>query len=289
MHNKLSRGECLMKTAVALGTFDGLHKAHREVLALPNGYKKVALTFKLPPKMLILGQNELLLGYEEKCRYLNELCIDEIIALDFNEVKNDSPEEFLSFLKNEIGASYITCGFNYRFGKGGAGDTAMLEAFCKQNGIELRVSSPYLLPDGSTLSSTYIRSLLKNGEIKAANKYLYKPFCFTARVNKGDQRGRTIGFPTINQKYPKELVKLRFGVYKTKVVVEGEEFYGITDIGVRPTYETDYVISETFIKNFSGDLYGKEVTIVPIKFLRDEKKFSSIDELKKQIELDLEN
>lgn len=289
MHNKLSRGECLMKTAVALGTFDGLHKAHREVLALPNGYKKVALTFKLPPKMLILGQNELLLGYEEKCCYLNELCIDEIIALDFNEVKNDSPEEFLSFLKNEIGASYITCGFNYRFGKGGAGDTAMLEAFCKQNGIELRVSSPYLLPDGSALSSTYIRSLLKNGEIKAANKYLYKPFCFTARVNKGDQRGRTIGFPTINQKYPKELVKLRFGVYKTKVVVEGEEFYGITDIGVRPTYETDYVISETFIKNFSGDLYGKEVTIVPIKFLRDEIKFNSLEELKAQIEKDLNN
>lgn len=289
MHNKLSRGECLMKTAVALGTFDGLHNAHRDVLSLPNGYKKVALTFKLPPKMLIFGQSELLLGFEEKCRLLKKLGIDEIVALDFNEVKNDSPEDFLSFLKNKIGASYITCGFNYRFGKDGAGDTSMLEAFCKQNGIELRVSSPYLLPDGSTLSSTYIRSLLKKGEIKEANKYLYKPFSFTAAVNRGDQRGRTIGFPTINQKYPKELVKLRFGVYKTEALVDGKRYEAITDIGHRPTYETDYVISETFIKNFSGDLYGKEVTIIPQSFLRNEKKFSSIDELKKQIEFDLQN
>ncbi len=289
MYNKLSRGECLMKTAIALGTFDGLHNAHRKVLTLPDGYKKVAVTFKMPPKMLVFGQSELLLSFDEKCCFLKELGVDEIIALDFEEVKNASPEEFLVYLKDEIGANYITCGFNYRFGKGGAGDTAMLSDFCNKNGIELCVSSPYLLPDGNALSSSYIRSLLKNGEIEEANKYLYKPFSFTAMVNKGDQRGRTIGFPTINQKYPSDLVKLRFGVYKTKVVVEGKEFDGITDIGVRPTYETDYVISETFIKNFSGDLYGKEVTIVPIKFLRDEIKFNSLEELKAQIEKDLNN
>ncbi len=278
-----------MRTAVALGTFDGLHNAHREVLSLPNGYKKVALIFKTPPKMLIYGQSELLLSFDEKCRLLKELGIDEIIALDFNEVKNDSPENFLSFLKNEIGANYIACGFNYRFGKGGAGDTQMLEAFCKQNGIELRVSSPYLLSSGTALSSSYIRSILKNGEIAEANKYLYKPFSFTAKVEKGDQRGRTIGFPTINQKYPEKLVKLCFGVYKTKVLIDKKEYDAITDIGVRPTYKTDFVISETFIKNFSGELYGKEVTVIPVKFLRDEKKFSSLDELKEQIKKDLEN
>ena len=278
-----------MKTAVALGTFDGLHNAHREVLNLPDGYKKVAVTFKKPPKMVILGQNELLLSEKDKEQYLKEYGIDEIISLDFNEVRNDSPESFLNYLKNEIGADYITCGFNYRFGKNGAGNTELLANFCQKNGIELRVSKPYLLPDGTPLSSSYIRSLIKNGDCEKVNEFLYKPFSFTAPVQKGDQRGRTIGFPTVNQRYPDYLVKPRFGVYKTKVLVDGKEYHGITDIGVRPTYEIDYVISETFIKNFSGDLYGKEITIIPIKFLRDEKKFNSLDELKAQIKKDLEN
>ena len=164
-----------------------------------------------------------------------------------------------------------------------------IHRFCEENGIELRVSNSYLLPNGTPLSSSYIRSLLKDGQVAAANQYLFKPFCFTATVEKGAQRGRTIGFPTINQKYPIDLVKLRFGVYKTKVFVDGREYDAITDIGVRPTYKTDFIISETFIKNFSGDLYGKEITVMPIKFLREEKKFSSLEELKAQIKKDLNN
>lgn len=278
-----------MKTAVALGTFDGLHSAHREVLNLPNGYKKVAVSFKKPPKMVISGQDELLLTEADKCQYLKELGIEEIITLDFNEVRNNSAESFLNHLKNEIGADYIACGFNYRFGKNGAGNIDLLSDFCNKNGIELKVSKPYLLSDGTLLSSSHIRSLLKSGEVEKANDFLYKPFSFKARVEKGDQRGRTIGFPTINQKYPTDLVKPRFGVYKTEVLVVGEKYDAITDIGVRPTYETDFIISETFIKNFSGDLYGKEITVTPIKFLRDEKKFLNIEELKKQIEIDLQN
>lgn len=279
----------MMKNAVALGTFDGLHTAHREVLSLPKGYKKIALTFKIPPKMVIFDKNELLFNVEDKYSYLKELGLDEIIVLDFNEVRDNSPEDFLNYLKNEIGADYITCGFNYRFGKNGAGDTEMLADFCQKNGIELRVSKPYLLPDGKALSSSYIRSLIKNGEVERANELLYKPFSFKGIVQKGDQRGRTIGFPTVNQTFPTELVKPRFGVYKTKVFVNGREYEAISDIGVRPTYEIDYVISETFIKNFEGDLYGKEITVTPLKFLRAEKKFSSLDELKEQIKKDLEN
>lgn len=278
-----------MKTAVALGTFDGLHNAHREVLNLPNGFKKVAVTFNKPPKMVICGKDELLLTEQEKLCFLKELGIEEIITLEFNKVRDNSPEGFLNYLKNEIGADYISCGFNYRFGKNGLGDTDLLADFCSKNSIELHISNPYLLDDGAPLSSSYIRSLLKNGKVEKVNEFLYKPFSFTAPVQKGDQRGRTIGFPTVNQRYPEALVKPRFGVYKTKVLIDGNEFEAISDIGVRPTYETNFVISETFIKNFSGDLYGKEITVVPIKFLRDEKKFNSLDELKAQIKKDLEN
>lgn len=289
MYNKLSRGECMKKIAVALGSFDGLHTAHRQVLSLPQDYKKVAVIFKIPPKMVISGDMDLLLSYEDKCRALKEFGIDEVATLDFLKVRNDSPESFLNYLKNEIGADFIACGFNYRFGIKGTGDTALLMQFCKENGIECRISDSYLLPDSTILSSSYIRSLLKDGRVEEANNYLFKPFSFTAIVQKGDQRGRTIGFPTINQKYPEDLVTIRFGVYKTKVLVDGAEYDAITDIGVRPTYKTDYVISETFVKNFSGDLYGKQVTVIPVKFIREEKKFSSIQELKLQIEEDIKN
>ena len=279
----------MKKIAVALGSFDGLHTAHRQVLSLPQGYKKVAVIFKIPPKMVISGGMDLLLSYKDKCRALKEFGIDEVVTLDFLKVRNDSPESFLNYLKNEIGADFIACGFNYRFGAMGRGDTALLMKFCKENDIKLRISDSYLLPDGTALSSSYVRSLLKDGRVEEANKYLFKPFSFIAAVQKGDQRGRTIGFPTINQKYPEELVTLRFGVYKTKILIDGAEYDAITDIGVRPTYKTDYVISETFVKNFSGNLYGKEITVIPVKFLRDEKKFSSLEELKAQIKKDIEN
>ncbi len=278
-----------MKTAIALGTFDGLHIAHLTVLNLPKDCKKVAVTFKMPPKMVIYNNSELIIPFNTKCEYFKKIGFDEIIALDFCEVKNTSPEDFMLYLKDEIKADYISCGFNYSFGKNGDGNTEMLKSFCDKNNIELSIAAPYILENGKPLSSSYIRALLKNGEVSKANEFLYKPFSFTAEVLQGDKRGRTIGFPTINQKYPTDLVKLRFGVYKTKVLFDGKEYDGITDIGIRPTYETDFVISETNIKNFSGDLYGKEVTIIPVKFLRDEKKFSSLDELKKQIELDSKN
>ena len=277
-----------MKTAVALGTFDGIHLAHQSVCNLPNGYKKVAVTFEMPPKMLISGVVELIYSFEDKCKYLKELGFDEIITLDFEKVKNTDPLDFLIFLRNEIGADYISCGFNYHFGKNGGGDSQTLIDFCNENSIELKIMPSYLLENEEILSSSYIRGLLKNGDVEKANNLLFKPFGFTAIVQKGDQRGRTIGFPTINQKYPEDLVKLCFGVYKTRVEFDGKSYEGITNIGIRPTYEMDYVISETYIKNFSGDLYGKKVKITPIKFLREEKKFNSLDELKKQIEIDLE-
>ncbi|MBR6564470.1 MAG: riboflavin kinase, partial [Clostridia bacterium] len=103
----------------------------------------------------------------------------------------------------------------------------------------------------------------------------------------GDKRGRTLGFPTINQKYPEDLVKIKFGVYKTKVLIGERSYLGITNVGMRPTFESEYVISETYIKDFSGDLYGKDVKIVLEKFIREEIRFSSVEELKIQIEKDL--
>ncbi len=275
-----------MKTAIALGTFDGVHIAHRFVLGLPSEYKKIAVTFAVPPKMEFQKNYELLMTFSKKESILKDLGFSKIEVLDFQKVRNSEPIEFLNFLKAQFNPSLISCGFNYRFGKNGAGDTAFLKEFCEQNGIECRVCQVFKI-DEQVVSSTFIRNLLKEGKIEEANCLLQGEFSFTAKVEKGDQRGRTIGFPTINQRYPEELVKIKFGVYLTKVLVDGNEYYGITNVGIRPTYKSDYVISETFIKDFSGDLYDKEVEIVPCKFLREEIKFASLDELKSQIEKDL--
>lgn len=275
-----------MENAIALGTFDGVHKGHRAVLRLPDAYKKIAVTFSVPPKAVLKGDVSLIQTPEDKCRILKNIGIDEVLLLNFEDVRNMAPQEFLQFLKDKYNPRLISCGFNYRFGKNGEGDCDTIKNFCEKNGIIFKKTEPVRFED-DIISSTYIRGLLKNGLVKEANELLSEPFSFETEVIDGDHRGRTIGFPTANQKYPENLVKLRFGVYKTRIEVEGETYFGITDIGIRPTYELDYIISETYIKNFSGDLYGKKIRIIPLEFLREEKKFSSLYELEEQIKKDI--
>ena len=275
-----------MKRAIALGTFDGLHKGHRTVLNLPDGMKKTAVIFALPPKAVLSGEPRSIMTARDKCAALKKIGIDEIFTLDFNKVKDMPPEEFLRFLKDKFSPDLISCGFNYHFGKNAAGNTQVLGDFCKCNGIEFNCHGA-VSENGEPVSSTRIREYLKNGEIESANALLTFPFSFTAEVISGDRRGRTIGFPTVNQKYPRELIPLKFGVYKSKIIVDQAEYDGITNIGIRPTFKTDYIISETYIIGFSGDLYGKIITTIPTRFVRGEVKFSSVEELKKQIERDI--
>ncbi len=275
-----------MKRTIALGTFDGLHKGHRAVLSLPEDSIKIAVVFPLPPKAVLSGEPCAIMTEREKAQALKKVGIDEIFTLDFNKVKDMPPEFFLEFLKEKFSPDLISCGFNYHFGKNAAGNTVMLSDFCNKNGIELNCHGA-VYDGGEPVSSTRIRQYLKNGEIEKANGLLTFPFSFTAEVISGDRRGRTIGFPTVNQKYPMVLIPLKFGVYKSKILIDGKEYEGITNIGIRPTFKTDYIISETYIIDFSGDLYGKEITTVPTRFVRGEVEFSSVEELKNQIERDI--
>ncbi len=274
------------RNAIALGTFDGVHKGHRAVLNLPDGYKKTAVTFDLPPKMFFAGKKSLITSVQDKCSILKNCGMNEVYTLEFEKVKDMLPQGFLKFLKSEFNPFYISCGFNYRFGKGGEGTAEMLGAFCEKNGIEFNCVPP-VSDTGEIVSSTVIRDMLKSGETEKANKLLSQPFSFESEVINGFKRARTIGFPTVNQKYPEELIKIKFGVYASSVIFGGKRYSGITNIGMRPTFKTDYVISETFIKGFSGDLYGKALRIVPEFFIREEKKFSSLEEIKDQIKKDL--
>ena len=276
-----------MKNAVALGTFDGLHKGHLAVLDLPHNYHKIAITFKQPPKAHNANTSIMLLTTEEKCNRLINMGF-EPVCLDFNEAKQIPAEDFLQQIKEQYDPAYISCGFNYRFGHNGLGDTELLQNFCTQSGIILNVCPP--VTDGEeVISSSRIRNYLSNGEIESANRLLSEPFSFEARVSAGDGRGRTLGYPTINQRYPAELARIKFGVYATDIVIDGKLYHGITNIGTRPTFPVDYIVSETFIQDFSADVYGKMVKIILRRFLRAEKKFTGAEELALQIKKDIEN
>lgn len=275
-----------MENAIALGTFDGVHLGHKAVLSLPDNCRKIAVTFKKPPKSVLGRETSLITNFEAKKKILENIGIEKIDVLDFEAIKDMSPIEFLEFLYSKYHPVLISCGFNYKFGKNASGNVDTLAQFCKEKGIILECKEPISF-GGSVVSSTAIREMIKNGEIEKANELLSYPFSFEATVLGGDKRGRTIGFPTINQKYPAELVVPKFGVYKTKTVIENKLYESITYIGNRPSFASEYIISETNILDFSGDLYGKEIKIILIKFLREELKFSSVEELKNQINRDL--
>ena len=274
-----------MKNALALGTFDGLHKGHLAVLSMPEGYNKIALVFERPPKAVFGGEPCSIMTFAQKGQGLAELGI-KAEKLKIEEVRNLSAEDFLQDIKNRFNPALISCGFNYHFGAGGKGTTELLSRFCEENNIILKVCEPVNI-EGEPVSSSRIREHLKKGEIEKANLLLSDKFSYCNPVLHGDGRGRTLGFPTLNQRYPEELVPLKFGVYKTEISLNGKIYKGISDIGKRPTYPVDFIISETFIKDFSGDLYGENVKITPLEFLREERKFGSVSELKEQIEKDI--
>lgn len=271
-----------MKTAIVLGTFDGLHAGHRAVIEKAAGFYSVAVTFDIPPKNFFTGEPQLLMQLTERVARLKALGVDEVDIQNFADVKNIVADHYLQQLKQKYNPQRIVCGFNYRFGKDATGDTVLMGEFCEKNGIEFICVDP-VENDGAVLSSTYLRGLLRDGGVEKAAEQIFGGFTFTAPVMHGDARGRELGFPTANQEYPKELVKLKFGVYISRVTIDGKQYDAITNVGVRPTYKTDTVGCETYIKDFSANIYGKEITTELLRFVREERKFSSIDELKNAI------
>ncbi len=275
----------MQKYAVALGMFDGVHIGHKAVLsgAVNSPYKSVAVTFSSIPFKTC--------GYistaNDKEKKLRAFGVDEVLFLEFNEVCGLSPEEFLNYLSQKYNLAKICCGFNYRFGKKAAGDTAFLSAWCSAQGIEF-FECPEVLFGDKTVSSTRIKELLSAGEVQTANLLLEEEFSFSAEVQKGDARGRTWGFPTLNQRWPEGLASVKRGVYQTVVTIDGKDYNAVTNIGVRPTYETEYIAAESYVLDYNDFCYGKTVKTRLVKFLREEKKFSDKNELINAIKNDAE-
>jgi len=277
--------------AVALGLFDGVHLGHRRVIMQAVGLEGLtAAVFTFDRAAAKLKTDAFALCSEARTRHLFEqLGVDEWLCAAFDAYRELSPEAFVAdVLVGQLGAKHVVCGFNFRFGKNGAGDTDMLRTLCAQYGVKTTVVEE-VADEHGTISSARIRRLIENGEVEEASRLLGHPVMIDGEVVHGQALGRTLRFPTVNQLLAPDAVRPRFGVYASTVVIDGVTYYGVTNVGVRPTVGTDTPLAETWIEDFDGDLYGRQLQVVLTHFLREEARFDSVDALKAQIGRDRRN
>ncbi len=279
---------------IALGFFDSVHIGH---IALIEKAKEVAkikgicsaiFTFKNDMSKVVKRSNGLIFTYYERLKKFKNLHIQSVIFANFTkEFSNLSPEEFIKILTTEFCVKAIVCGKDYKFGKGGHGNVEVLKSICHNYGVEVFVQEEVKKSE-ERVSTSIIKSLLGTGKIKEANSLLGSPYFISGKVVKDRQVGKDLGFPTANVKIDGEKAPLKIGVYKTSVVLDEKKYSCITNYGARPTFSLDEVLTETYIDGFSGDLYGKEITVYFEEYLRDCVKFDSVNKLIKQLEKDLE-
>ena len=279
---------------LCLGNFDGVHLAHRTLLREAKRMQQKLLPhakcgvfcfdppssdflFPQPPRHLCLG--------EEKAERFRSEGMDFALFADFSKLCELEPEAFVNeILIKHCHCVGIVCGFNYRFGKGGRGTPQMMQALFEG---PLFVQSEITL-DVKTVSSSEIRKLIAEGRMEDANRLLTIPYSFTSPVLHGKTLGRKLGAPTINQHMPHGMQIPRLGVYLTECEIDGVRYTGVSNIGKRPTVDcTEEIVCETFVLDFSGDLYGKSIKTSFLRFLRPEQRFEGQDELQQQIASDI--
>lgn len=283
-------------SCVTLGKFDGLHRGHQLLFSYLHQYQQLAyntviFTFDYHPGNLFLAREmDLIYTEEEKRELLNEMGPDVLISYPFTkESASMEPEEFIAkILIQQLDAKLIVVGSDYRFGRGRRGDVAMLEAYAKVYGYQL-IACDKLTLDGEVISSSRIRRELSLGHLEIVHKMLGRPYSITGTVVTGRQLGRTIGIPTVNiLPHPHKLLP-PYGVYASKIWVQGSLYYGVTSIGCKPTVEDSGQTSvETHIFDFNQTIYGQEIKVELYTYMRAEEKFSSIQELQENVKKDIE-
>lgn len=282
--------------SLALGYFDGVHSGHQAVIqnavdfAAQNGVKSAVITFKDHPCCFFYGVcPKYILSRIEREKHIKNLGVDYLYELDFDEnLSSLSAEAYLkSVLIKNFKPKAITTGFNHNFGAQKSGDVDFLKKKQEIYNYKHFQVPPKKLEE-ELISSTAIRNLLASGKVEKANKMLGYNFSLSGKVIQGAMLGRQIGYRTANIVYPNELIGLPYGAYSTKVTLNGATFSGVTNFGIRPTIsESKFQSLETHILNFDEDIYGEKITVEFLKMIRPEKKFASLDELKKQISIDI--
>ena len=280
-----------------IGNFDGVHLGHQKLFKLARKYKKKfklnigVVTFEPMPKMFFNPsfKNFRISNLKQKTEHLKSLNVDFIITKKFD--KFFSKTKSLDFIKNilfkKLGTKYIFVSNNFKFGKNREGDVKQLKDNEKNYNFKIVEPKPLLIQN-KIVSSSSIRKFLEIGNLKKANQYLNRNWTIEGYVQKGRQLGKKIGFPTCNVDLD-DYVIAKPGVYAVKVLANNKSKYikGIANLGYRPTFNQKKILLEVHLFNFSGNLYNKYLSVEFLKFIRKEKKFKNIEQLKKQIKIDL--
>ena len=284
------------KCVYALGFFDGVHLGHGSLLSACReladelGAAAGVVTFSIHPETLVMGSAP---GLINTCADRDKLLktqyhMDTVVTLPFDrKLMLSSWQDFLTRLLTEFQAAGLVCGEDFRFGYRGEGNAEKLLCACREAGIPCIVI-PQRTLGGVAVSSTHIRSLIEMGLMEHAVHFLGHPHILTGTVVHGHQLGRRLGFPTANLMLPKELVIPKFGVYACLCLVDGVRYAAVTNVGTRPTVAGIGITIETWLLEYHGDLYGKEITLEFYKFLRPELKFPSLEALQNAVRGDAE-
>jgi riboflavin kinase / FMN adenylyltransferase len=285
------------QSIILIGNFDGVHLGHKKLFQIANDYKKKfklkigVVTFEPIPKMYFNKnfKNFRISNMDQKKRILKSLGVDFLITKKFDNTfsKIKSNSFIKEILSKKLEAKYIFVSNNFRFGNKREGTVKQLVKNEKNYNYQIVKPQPYKLGN-KIISSTYIRSLLEKGDLKKANRILSRNWSVEGVVQKGRQQGKKIGFPTCNIDI-KDYVIAKPGVYAVKVHKKNSDklLKGIANLGYRPTFNQKKILLEVHIFNFSGNLYDKYLSVEFIKFIRKEKKFNNVNQLKKQIQSDL--
>ena len=285
------------RSIVLIGNFDGVHVGHQKLFKLANNYKKKfnlnlgVLTFEPMPKMFFNKdiKNFRISNIDQKNIILKRLGVEFVITQKFNKKFSKIKSDFFikEILSKKLEAKYIFVSYNFKFGNKREGNVDQL--IKKEKIYDYKIIKPQpLILSQKVISSTYIRSLLESGNLKKTNKLLGRNWSIEGVVQKGRQQGKKIGFPTCNIDI-KNYVIATPGVYAVKVKLKNSSKFlkGIANLGYRPTFNQKKILLEVHIFNFSGNLYNKHLSVEFIKFIRKEKKFKNVNQLKKQIQSDL--
>ena len=282
-------GDVMNKYIYALGFFDGVHLGHQQLLkeccrlATEHSCSTAAITFDRHPKSLFTDTPTVLIStIPDRKLLLQRYGINSVRVLPvIKEIMNLPWQEFIQILLDD-GAAGFVCGDDFHFGHRGEGSAEKLMAFCQEKGLPCTVV-PEQTVGNIRISSTYIRRQIETGDMATAVKFMGHPYTLTGTVVHGKKLGRKLGIPTANLHLPAGLAIPRFGVYACRILIEGTYYPAVTNIGTRPTVDGEGITVEPWILDYSGDLYGREITIEFFKFLRSEQKFPSLEDLQAEI------
>ena len=284
-------------TIVTLGTFDGIHLGHKEIIetvvkkASDSDSRSFLITFDPHPRKIVSKDNQvkLLSTLDEKLEIVKSLGMQNVFVVNFTkEFSQQSPEEFIQkFIINGIGVKEIVIGYDHHFGKGRGGSVETLLELGHEKGFDVTAIGEFKIGN-VTVSSTKVRHAILDGSCQKAAEMLGRYYSFSGLVVHGDNRGKELGFPTANLKVEDEDKLLpAIGIYAVECIIEEKKYYGLLSLGTRPTfYSEGSLVPEIYLFDFNQNIYNKIVTVNLVEKIRDEQKFSSVDELIEQMNKD---